>query len=448
MAEYTASVDEPSNGTTEWTPTQIPKQEITWSNLSLAIFFCICIVITVVGNTLVILAVITTRRLRSVTNCYVMSLAVADWLVGVFVMPPEVALHLMGSWELGAIFCEIWISLDIMCCTASILSLCAISVDRYLAVTQPLNYSRRRRSKKLALLMILVVWLAAAAITCPPIFGWYDSNQHKDKTCGYSKNMGYVIFSAMGSFFLPLIVMLYMYARISCVVAKRHDKLGQVHNDPKRYYKSGNCQDESDGADRSFYDEDRHHPVLKSTRFSSLSSNEHGQYTTTIHQQRSIRSHHSHFSCHSHHSSSTELCGNNSRMSFYGGGRPHRTENLALDASAGEHSCSMKKESSSRVSSFRRENKTTQTLTIVVGGFVACWLPFFITYIMTPFLPEWAIPNLLMTIFIWLGWLNSAINPFIYAFYSVDFRTAFWRLTFRHCQKNHKSQKQYFSRKQ
>lgn len=63
----------------------------------------------------------------------------------------------------------------------------------------------------------------------------YDSNQHKDKTCGYSQNKAYVIFSAMGSFFLPLIVMLYMYARISCVVAKRHDKLGQVQKDPKVY---------------------------------------------------------------------------------------------------------------------------------------------------------------------------------------------------------------------
>lgn len=50
-----------------------------------------------------------------------------------------------------------------------------VSIDcfRYLAVTQPLNYSRRRRSKRLALLMILIVWTLALAITCPPILGWY-----------------------------------------------------------------------------------------------------------------------------------------------------------------------------------------------------------------------------------------------------------------------------------
>ncbi|CAH0697058.1 unnamed protein product [Spodoptera exigua] len=140
-------------------------------------------------------------------------------------MPPAIAVHISGKWELGWILCDIWISLDILLCTASILSLCAISVDRYLAVTRPLTYSRRRRSKKLALTMIFFVWIAAGAITCPPMFGWYEPDHNQNGNCRYNQNPGYVVFSAMGSFFLPMAVMVYVYARISCVVARRHQQL-------------------------------------------------------------------------------------------------------------------------------------------------------------------------------------------------------------------------------
>lgn len=91
---------------------------------------------------------------------------------------------------------------------------------------------------------------------------------------------------------------------------------------------------------------------------------------------------------------------------------------------------------SNRILSLKRENKTTQTLSIVVGGFIVCWLPFFVCYLITPFLPNKSVSKTLSTILTWLGWFNSAMNPFIYAFYSVDFRAAFWRLTFRRFFKN------------
>ncbi|CAH0721252.1 unnamed protein product, partial [Brenthis ino] len=140
----------------------------------------------------------------------------------------EFPLTPLGRWELGWILCDIWISLDILLCTASILSLCAISIDRYLAVTRPLTYSRRRRSKKLALTMIFFVWISASAITCPPMFGWYEPDHNQGGVCRYNQNPGYVVFSAMGSFFLPMIVMVYVYARISCVVARRHHQLAST----------------------------------------------------------------------------------------------------------------------------------------------------------------------------------------------------------------------------
>lgn len=65
--------------------------------ISVVIILCLLIVVTVIGNTLIISAVVTTKRLRTVTNCFVTSLAAADLLVGIFVMPPAIAVHISGK---------------------------------------------------------------------------------------------------------------------------------------------------------------------------------------------------------------------------------------------------------------------------------------------------------------------------------------------------------------
>jgi 7 transmembrane receptor (rhodopsin family) len=74
---------------------------INFTDLIFVVLFCLLIIVVIIGNTLVILSVLTTRRLRTVTNLFVMSLAVADWLVGIFVMPPAVALYLMGLYTIS-----------------------------------------------------------------------------------------------------------------------------------------------------------------------------------------------------------------------------------------------------------------------------------------------------------------------------------------------------------
>jgi hypothetical protein len=76
--------------------------------------------------------------------------------------------------------------------------------------------------------MIVVVWILAGAITSPPLLGCFPRARNVveiEKKCSYNMDSSYVVFSAMGSFFLPMLVMLYVYGRISCVIAKRHRSL-------------------------------------------------------------------------------------------------------------------------------------------------------------------------------------------------------------------------------
>lgn len=154
---------------------------ITSTSLWIQILTLTCMILidisAFLGNLLVICAFFRTRRLQTVTNYFIASLAFADALVAIFVLPLSIYSYQRNrSWKLGLILCDLWVSSDVLLCTSSILNLTCISLDRYMAITRPLTYTAYR-SKFLARVMILLVWIVSAVITCPPIFGWRDSNR-------------------------------------------------------------------------------------------------------------------------------------------------------------------------------------------------------------------------------------------------------------------------------
>uniref|UniRef100_A0A8C5D250 G-protein coupled receptors family 1 profile domain-containing protein n=1 Tax=Gouania willdenowi TaxID=441366 RepID=A0A8C5D250_GOUWI len=144
----------------------------TSKNLILRIFLyaflSVGIICTVVGNFLVVVSIAYFKQLQSPTNSFVMSLAVADSLVGLVVMPYSMMRTIEGCWYFGSLFCQLHSSLDVMLCTASIFHLSCIAFDRYYAVCNPLVYSLKMSHSRVALL-IAVCWVVPMFISFGPI---------------------------------------------------------------------------------------------------------------------------------------------------------------------------------------------------------------------------------------------------------------------------------------
>lgn len=189
----------------------------------ITLILTLIIVVTIVGNVLVILSVFTHKPLRIVQNFFIVSLAVADLTVAVLVLPFNVVNMMIGRWIFGIHLCKLWLTCDVLCCTSSILNLCAIALDRYWAITDPIMYAQKRTVERV-LMLIAGVWVLSLVISSPPLIGWndwpevFDSEKHP---CMLNSNPGYRVYSALGSFFIPLIIMSIVYAEIFVATRRR-----------------------------------------------------------------------------------------------------------------------------------------------------------------------------------------------------------------------------------
>lgn len=200
-----------------------PGEEDLTDNLTnrivIGTFLCLIIFLSLVGNVLVCIAVFTDRRLKRLNNMFIVSLAVADLWVSLVVMTFAVVNDITGKWLFGKVYCNIWISSDVMGSTASILNLCVISLDRYIHIRDPLKYSRWMTWKKVAI-AISFVWTISIILSFIPInVGWHKSPEDQNKelppeTCFLEISGTYAVVSSSISFYLPCIVMLSLYCKL------------------------------------------------------------------------------------------------------------------------------------------------------------------------------------------------------------------------------------------
>ncbi|XP_070540717.1 alpha-1B adrenergic receptor-like [Ptychodera flava] len=188
-----------------------PLPSVTFVVLS-TIALGVMVLLVICGNVLVLLAVALERSLRNVTHYFIVNLAVADLLLGTTVLPFSATYEIIPYWPFGPTFCDIWAAVDVLCCTASINSLCVISIDRYIGVTRPLQHNMIM-TKRRAGLIIAMVWLFSVSISAGPLFGWREPTKDPHN-CPITDSLSYVIFSVAGSFYIPLIIILILYYRI------------------------------------------------------------------------------------------------------------------------------------------------------------------------------------------------------------------------------------------
>uniref|UniRef100_A0A3B4YE42 Trace amine associated receptor 1 n=2 Tax=Seriola lalandi dorsalis TaxID=1841481 RepID=A0A3B4YE42_SERLL len=279
--------------------------------ITLYMILGITVILTVCGNLLVTVSIAYFKQLHTPTNYLIASLAVSDLLLGVLVMFPGMIQCVETCWYFGDVFCNVYMSSDVMLCTASILNLSFISLDRHYAVCQPLLY-RRKVTVNVVLIMILLSWSVSAIIGFGMIFlklniwgveEFYYNHVACEGGCVLFQSGLSSTVSSVLSFYIPGIIMLGVYLKIFLVAQRQ---LRSIQNA--------------------------------------------GTLTTS-------------------------------------------------------------------------QTKATKTLAIIMGAFLSFWTPFFVCNIIDPFI-SYSTPPAVFETLVWVGYLNSTVNPLIYAFFYSWFRKA------------------------
>uniref|UniRef100_A0A1I7XSD2 G_PROTEIN_RECEP_F1_2 domain-containing protein n=1 Tax=Heterorhabditis bacteriophora TaxID=37862 RepID=A0A1I7XSD2_HETBA len=192
--------DNVSSATVSWlmtaSATSSSPQRPLLETVTIAAVLVLLILACVIGNVFVILAIVWDRDLRGRPQYYlIFSLAVADLIVGLIVTPLGAWSTVTGAWRLGVTLCDLWISVDVLVCTASILHLVAIALDRYWSITD-ICYVQNRTPKRITL-MLAVIWMTSLLISLAPFAGWkddgFEDRVQKQHVCLISQRISYQI---------------------------------------------------------------------------------------------------------------------------------------------------------------------------------------------------------------------------------------------------------------
>jgi len=177
------------------------------------------VAVAIAGNLMVCYAIAAHRNLRKIpTNLFIFSLAFSDLLTVTVAVPFDIeGLFLGGVWKHGEIVCKAWITVYLITVPTSILTLLAVSFDRYKSLSDPLNRFRRCGflTRRKAVIFSLIIWLYSLLIALLPIMGWRtDSKFVYNSVCYFPFTPIYLTLSSLLNFFLPLLMACAIHIKI------------------------------------------------------------------------------------------------------------------------------------------------------------------------------------------------------------------------------------------
>ncbi|XP_075431227.1 histamine H1 receptor [Ascaphus truei] len=447
-------------------------------------------VFTVIMNILVLYAVKTERKLHTVGNLYIVSLSIADLIVGVAVMPLNIVYLLNDEWVLGRPVCLFWLSMDYTASTASIFSLFILCIDRYRSVQQPLKYLKYR-TKTRASVMISGAWLLSLTWIVP-ILGWHvfangGIRSVPEHTCEteFYKVTWFKVLTAILNFYIPSLLMLWFYAKIYKAVREQYQHRKLINGSFQLFYdstfvrnakvlkKPKDCTNKQDYESNLMVPETNfqtpYAPVAKvftppkssegnlqlngfenQKQFSrcenkvvklqcfpltiiqahpeecrnyvTVSSGELKEHHCCENQELTDISEHTFAEAASCNMDSSQVKGSETSQ----GTDAHVSGNFRYLKHTWQRFRSHSKQHIQGLH-MNREKKAAKQLGFIMAAFMLCWIPYFVFFMVIAFCQSCCNHNFHMFT-IWLGYVNSTLNPLIYPLCNENFKKKFKKI--------------------
>ncbi|XP_047376816.1 G-protein coupled receptor 161 isoform X2 [Sciurus carolinensis] len=185
----------------------------------ISVFVCL-------GNLVVVVTLYKKSYLLTLSNKFVFSLTLSNFLLSVLVLPFVVTSAVRRRWIFGVVWCNFSALLYLLISSASMLTLGVIAIDRYYAVLYPMVYPMKITGNR-AVLALLYIWLHSLVGCLPPLFGWSSVEFDEFKwmcVAAWHREPGYTAFWQIWCALFPFLVMLVCYGfifRVARVKARK-----------------------------------------------------------------------------------------------------------------------------------------------------------------------------------------------------------------------------------